>query len=162
MYFDGVAPRGYADPNGVIWKYATELTDDPEQFVDDGAGSNDVKQGQIGDCWFIGALSVLATKDHLLRGGVKNIKKDPNAEYTDEEAHELTLGVYPPIFHMYRKKGLYVFRFFKDFRWRYVIIDMRLPCNDYNEQPVFGRCTEMHELWVPLIEKAYAKIHGCY
>lgn len=53
-------------------------------------------------------------------------------------------------------------RFFKEFSWRYVIIDDRLPCGKSNGEPVFGRCKELHELWVPLIEKAYAKIHGCY
>jgi hypothetical protein len=141
MYFDGVPPKGYADPEGVVWKFATELSDQPEQFIDDGAGSNDVKQGQLGDCWFIGALSVLATKDNLLRGGVSLLKNWKNQTLTDEQAYELTIGVYPPIFHKYRKKGLYVFRFFKDFLWRYVIVDMRLPVNEYNGLPVFARCT---------------------
>jgi calpain len=63
---------------------------------------------------------------------------------------------------MYRKNGLYVFRFFKDFEWRYVIVDDRLPCSTLNGLPVFGSCMNSHELWVPLIEKAYAKLHGCY
>jgi hypothetical protein len=43
-----------------------------------------------------------------------------------------------------------------------VIIDDRIPCFAHSKKPVFGRCKELHELWVPLIEKAYAKIHGCY
>jgi hypothetical protein len=77
-------------------------------------------------------------------------------------AYNLSKGVYPPLFHMYRKKGIYVLRFFKDFKWRYVIIDDRLPCGTNNGQPVFGKCKQIHELWVPLIEKAYAKLHGCY
>jgi hypothetical protein len=62
---------------------------------------------------------------------------------------------------MYRKKGIYVLRFFKDFRWRYVILDNRLPCFE-NNQLIFGKCKSENELWVPLIEKAYAKLHGCY
>jgi len=34
----------------------------------------------------------------------------------DEEfAERFYLGVYPPVFHLYRKKGLYVMRFFKEF-----------------------------------------------
>lgn len=53
-------------------------------------------------------------------------------------------------------------KFFKEFAWRYVIIDDRLPCGKSNGEPVFGKCKDLHELWVPLIEKAYAKIHGCY
>jgi len=35
-----------------------------------------VKQGKIGDCWFIGALSVIATRDELLRGS--DGRKDKN------------------------------------------------------------------------------------
>ena len=79
-----------------------------------------------------------------------------------EAATMLSSGVYPPIFHCFRKKGIYVLRFFKDSSWRYVIIDDRLPCYRGNKQLVFGKCASKDELWVPLIEKAYAKIHGCY
>ena len=72
------------------------------------------------------------------------------------------MGVYPPIFHRFRLRGLYVLRFFKNFRWVYVIVDDRLPVNIESKQPVFGTCKKPHELWVALIEKAYAKVHGCY
>ena len=34
----------------------------------DGIESNDVIQGCLGNYWFTSALSVLATKDYLLRG----------------------------------------------------------------------------------------------
>jgi len=44
-------------------------------FLKDDAGSNDVCQGQIGDCWFIGAMSVLATRDELLYGGAATAGK---------------------------------------------------------------------------------------
>ncbi len=40
----------------------------------------------------------------------------------------MTSGVYPPMFHYLRKYGIYVFRFFKECAWRYVIIDDRIPC----------------------------------
>ena len=34
----------------------------------DGIESNYIIQGCLGNCWLISALSVLATKDYLLRG----------------------------------------------------------------------------------------------
>lgn len=50
----------------------------------------------------------------------------------------------------------------KNFSWRYVIIDDRLPCKKSSNRPYFATCNKLNELWVPLIEKAYAKLHGCY
>lgn len=60
---------------------------------------------------------------------------------------------------------MYVMRFFKNYKWRYVIIDDRLPC--YNRgygdpELVFGKCKDPDEFWVPIIEKGYAKIHGSF
>ena len=43
------------------------------KFLKGDASSNEVKQGALGDCWFIGALSVIATRDELLRGAADKI-----------------------------------------------------------------------------------------
>ena len=91
-----------------------------------------------------------------------DIKK--NFVVNQEIAMNFSNGVYPSIFHIYRLKGLFVFRFFKNFKWLYVIVDDRIPTKEENggRVPVYGHCKDDHELWVPLIEKAYAKLHGCY
>jgi len=132
------------------------------QFVDDGVASNDCVQGDLGDCWFISALSVLATRDELLIGGRRGMEYDPDMIVDKEIASILDNGVYPPIFHKFRSIGLYVLRFFKNFNWIYVIVDSRIPVNTKTQKPCFGRAQEAHELWVSLCEKAYAKMHGCY
>jgi hypothetical protein len=105
----------------------------------------------------------LATRDELLKGGISDsdISISNDMKVSSELALKFSKGVYPPIFHSYRKKGLYVFKFFKNLKWVYVIVDDRIPC--YSEGlPVFGTCVNINEMWVPLIEKAYAKLHGCY
>jgi hypothetical protein len=63
---------------------------------------------------------------------------------------------------MYREKGIYVFRFFKNFLWRYVIVDSRIPCYEGSRSPIFAKSKVNNEFWVSLIEKAYAKLHGSY
>jgi len=95
--------------------------------VDDGAGSGDCIQGNLGDCWFISALSVLAERDELLRGGRRGMEYDQSMIVDKEIASILSKGVYPPIFHKFRSIGLYVLRFFKNFQWIYVIVDERIP-----------------------------------
>ena len=164
IYMDGV-PKGYPDPENMVWCRPHEISQKKRpEFIDNGADTNDVIQGALGDCWFIGALSVLATEDKLLRGSY-NSKDDKDKFIDNHEAEAMTSGVYPPMFHYLRKYGMYVFRFYKNNSWRYVIIDDRLPCykRGYGEpEIVFGKCRSQNEFWVPLIEKAYAKIHNCY
>jgi hypothetical protein len=71
LYMTGKGPNGYTQPHSIEWKYPSEYNEEGTKikFFDGGAGSNDVRQGQIGDCWFIGALSVIAKEDNRLRGG---------------------------------------------------------------------------------------------
>ncbi len=61
IYFEDIPP-GYPDAVKIEWcRPGIISTVKMPQFIDDGAGTNDVIQGAIGDCWFIGAMSVLAT-----------------------------------------------------------------------------------------------------
>ena len=162
LYWKGTPPNSNFPPwEDLSWKSPRDWMDSVS-FTSGNIASNDVEQGALGDCWFIGALSVLATRDELVCGSIKEL--NTAEQVTAETVPGISKGVYPPLFHPFAAKGLYVFRFFKDASWRYVIVDERLPVFEGNGEPqfVFGRCREAGELWVPLLEKAYAKLHGCY
>jgi hypothetical protein len=107
------------------------------QLFIDGSSSGDVVQGKLGDCWFLGALSVMGTNQALL---------------DDCFWHK----------ESFKEFGLFVCVFYKDCALRFVIIDDRIPVFKSSGKVVFAQCKDCNELWVPLIEKAYAKIHGCY
>lgn len=109
----------------------------------------------------------MAQRDELIVGGRAGLEYDPDMIVDKEIAGLVSNGVFPPIFHKYRAKGLFVLRIFKNFEWIYVIVDERLPVKKggaagESKVPVFGRCKDPHEMWVALLEKAYAKMHGCY
>ncbi|CAN0108350.1 unnamed protein product [Discosporangium mesarthrocarpum] len=59
-------------------------------------------------------------------------------------------------------QGRYCIRFFKEANWTNVFVDDLIPCDTEGKQALFGRGEERHELWPMLLEKAYAKAHGCY
>jgi hypothetical protein len=103
----------------------------------DGSSSGDVIQGQLGDCWFLGALAVMGSQENLL-----------NACFWRGDS--------------FKDFGFYVVRFFKDCSLIYVIIDDRLPAKVKDGRLIFASCKDPNELWVPFMEKAYAKLHGCY
>ena len=66
LYEDCPVPVWSPRDKNVKWYPLTEISD-CVQFFSNGIESNDVIQGRLGDCWFISVLSVLATKDYLLR-----------------------------------------------------------------------------------------------
>eukprot|EP01038_Epipyxis_sp_PR26KG_P009214 gene9214-12425_t len=102
-----------------------------------GSSSGDVIQGQLGDCWFLSAISVMGAHQNLLTRCFWNGDK-------------------------YKEFGIWVLRFFKDCNLIYVIIDDRIPVKCKDGKVIFAANKDPNELWVPLIEKAYAKLHGCY
>lgn len=159
LYF-GETPKGQVSPDCIEWNRMNEISENPV-FIDEGAMANDVMQGALGDCWLISALSIIATKDHLLRGEYKESFLDDNI-ITDKELLMLSTGIYPPLFHGFRHKKIFCFKFFKENKWYWVIIDDKLPCLKNQKKLIFGKCFNENEFWVPLIEKAYAKLHGCY
>lgn len=124
------------DPR-IKWLRPSEYASDPVLFQD-GVEAGDVCQGDLGDCWFLSAASCVGA----------------------------SAGLIPKLFATATDPGRYEVRFFKNGLWRPVFIDDRIPCvpdpDDGGYRPVFGRSKNKNECWVPLIEKAYAKIHGCY
>lgn len=79
LYFND-PPPGYPNPLEIQWRHLHELCPDLlPQFMDNYGAINDVCQGEIGDCWLISALSVIATKKARLLGtnalNIDSVKK---------------------------------------------------------------------------------------
>jgi hypothetical protein len=119
------------------WKRVTTFIEDPVLMAD-GVGAGDICQGGLGDCWYLGALSVMATREDLL--GLSFCTADGE------------------------KEAVYKFRFYKHGKWTDVLIDDFIPVNSPNLpcRPEYAKGKEENETWVMLMEKAYAKLHGSY
>lgn len=115
------------------WKRASEIYANPCIFKD-GIDPNDVNQGALGDCYFLAALSSLAEFP-------KRVKK---------------LFVTQTV----NRAGVYLVNFYLNGRETPVMIDDYLPVT-LDGRPAFASSRE-GELWVCLLEKAWAKLHGSY
>ena len=108
---------------------------------DEGFTPSDVRQGGVGDCWFMSALAVVAERHDLMRKLLPNLN-----EGAESGCHEV--------------------RLFLDGHWTAVLVDDWLPTTEKQRRPdgtslAYGRCAR-RQLWVSFIEKAYAKAHGAY
>lgn len=110
----------------------TTSTTDLEIFED--ISPKVVKQGVLENCWVISSIAALSSNP-------KNITrlfltKDKN------------------------KGNFYVVKFFEMGKWKNIILDDYFPCMPL-DQPIFSY-SESEDLWVLILEKAYAKKYGSY
>ena len=109
--------------------------------TDFGFSAQDLQQGGIGDCWFLSALAVVAERHDLIAKLFYDTA--PNAS------------------------GCYMIRLFLDGSWQTILVDDQLPCTRSPRRPEHALETNLAfsrgqncQLWVSLLEKAYAKAHG--
>ncbi|XP_070849791.1 calpain-5 [Chaetodon trifascialis] len=130
-------------PPGLTWKRPREMCKDPRLFVD-GISTRDLHQGSLGNCWMVAAISCLASEPSLWKKVIPDhVEQDWNPKHPD---------LYAGIFH---------FRFWRLGRWMDVVVDDRLPVNG-DGVLLFCRSATPREFWSALLEKAYAKLNGCY
>lgn len=140
----------------VIWMRPAHFLEQPEKAaMNVGAiAPTDVKQGQLGDCWFMSSLAAMAQFPELVTasffGEPSNSICSSGIDKGRSRANLRSVGVW--------RVNLCIGGW-----WEEIILDDYLPCSDKDMSPQFGRSVdEPAEMWVAVMEKAYAKVHASY
>ena len=148
----------YMCPNNekkeVEWLRPGELVPNPQLFVD-GTDSDDVIQGCLGNCWFAAAMATLAKNKKLLDLVIPNIKQQEWVLSTVATGEGKPKVQVTPQYG-----GIFKFRFWKMGQWVEIVVDDRLPVID--GKLIYIHSREVNEFWSALVEKAYAKLNGCF
>ena len=130
---------GYHSPKAINTSKMTFLR--PSEFfkppilVCEKIDPDDIYQGSLGDCYLLAAISSIANAPHRIKRLflIKN----------------------------YNKNGVYIVALCINGIWQEIIMDDYFVCDKNTKKPSFNY-NKNNELWVMLLEKAWAKVHGGY
>ena len=109
------------------------------QVFYNGISSNNIKQGKLGDCYFLSSISALTEFPKLIS----------RLFYFKEKSEENCYGIF------LRINGI----------WQLILVDDFFPVYpSYNNKSfnIVFSSTNSNEIWIMLLEKAWAKVNGNY
>lgn len=134
-------PASLGDVNTQVhkWFLARDLGERGSGVLFDGVDPMDVRQGALGDCWLMCSISCLASNPGRIRNLFTPKTLSADGKYTVKLFDVITDS------------------------WVDIEIDERVPCRVRDDEisPVFADPMG-EEIWVPLLEKAFAKFYGAY
>ncbi|BES88870.1 calpain_III [Nesidiocoris tenuis] len=126
-------------PTNITWKRPKDISESPRLFENVETPSA-IHPGEISSGWVVSALSVLS--------GLNELRNKIVPDYWDQEWNDKNNG------------GIFHFRLWRFGNWVDVVVDDFLPTVD--NVLLTTQSSSKNEFWVPLLEKAYAKLHGSY
>ena len=120
--------------NEIEWKRLSEIYPD-NTLIEDNIDLEDIRQGKIGNCYFLSSLAAMTDYPNLLAQVFKTKKQNEQCFW------EIVLYI--------------------NGKFQIVIIDDFIPVTKGTNEPYFSKPNN-RELWVVLLEKAWAKINGGY
>lgn len=118
------------------WKRPTEFFGEGNFAVfKDKIEPADIKQGAIGNCYFMASVAALSENPHRIYRLF--ISRDVSPY------------------------GCYCLNVCDGGRWKSIIIDDKVPCYDHDGSPAFAKGNG-NEIWVMLLEKVWAKLYKGY
>ncbi|CAF1323097.1 unnamed protein product, partial [Rotaria sordida] len=109
--------------------------DDPTEWtVMSSPEPSDIEQGLLGNCWLVTALSLISERPRMLQHIL------------------LTQNI--------NDEGVYLVRLCHNGLWKTIIVDDSFPCY-FDDMLLFSKARR-RQLYIPLIEKACAKLFGSY
>ena len=120
--------------NDIEWKRAQDIFAEP-QLYEGIISIDDIKQGKIGNCYFLSAIAAMCEFPRLISQTI--ISKDVSED------------------------GFYQVLMFIDGEFQIVYLDDYFPCIKGTNILYFAKPNSF-ELWVILLEKAWAKVNGGY
>ena len=130
----------------LTWKRASETFTESGLWGSNGITPEDVRQGLLGNCWFLSAASALAEKPGRVENLFLNLDSAQNAAgiygvnlYALGVPHTIIVDDYVPVTTIWDAKD-----------------------KKNVETTVFNRISRDGALWMTILEKAFAKFHGNY
>ena len=127
------------EAEGTVWKRASEVFTGKSLWGANGITPHDIRQGDIGNCWFIAGASALSEKKGRMEKVFLNTLNETSA------------------------RGIYAVNFFVLGQPHTIIVDDYLPVKSDGKGGWNTHASKVGEdgsLWGAVLEKALAKYHG--